>query len=898
MLLLSWGTMSTRTALVLAGVVASTLCAVVPARAAEYVLCRSIRQPKETSTTPAFRPYTRLRVRDRVMPSGRTVDVRKPSSVCFPAGGDGAGVPEGATPLTGYRTHPSRTKPAQPHLDPFVLDVEAPWGTETLRVSGVDDLVAPATVAPDADDPGPATGLAHFACYEARARRKAATRTVRLAGDGAPTAVETSRPLRICVAADLGGDDPAAPGKHEGWLCLAARLPRNAKRATDDPSQGSTRVFRDRFGRTAMTLGAPAELCVAVTIGAPAEAATATPTPSATPTPEVTPTGPTLVSIRLEPPHVVRKPGESYTYVAIGTFSDDTQRNVTEEVAWRCDYPPCSAPNEPGNRGRVVALEPPPSWPPSYHYSGYVSAFDASAAVVSNYVEFEITTDPVPLVIYPEYNIIRDHTFDYLTALGLDENGVYRNVTQDVVWSSSDPTVAAATNVVDLKSRIDGIGPGLAEIRATDPVSGAVSAPAVFDVFGPLVAIDVRLRGRTLAQRGDTLDVGEEVRIEGWARFERGFPFEGFEPLTFTVRDPAIAVVAPVPGATPNGVPNGVLARTLRGTAAGRTRVSARDERTGFDSHVDGCDLRLVVREPATSLRLSPASRSVGLDELVKLTAVGAGSDGVTRNWTQRVVYTSSNPAVAYATNEDGDRSKIVVVAPGTTVISAVDPVTGLTTAASGADTTITVRNERADRIDLSPGEIHVPIGAFPRFSAVAHYPSGLTSPINESVTWSSSDEDVARFGWLPDRRRIYPGSAGTATITATMPSTGLSSANGGSDGTIVVEPVVGLTVSPATATIPVDGEQAFSVTVALASGAAVEVGRDASFGSGGVELVTSDRAVARDALSCGPYEGIQSSAPVLGVAPGTATISARVGYPPLTSTATGGDATIVVTAP
>ena len=868
-----------------------------PARAsaAETALCRSVRQPKESSTTPAFRPYTHLRVRDRIVPGGRTVDVRKAAAACFPVGLDGAEAPNDATPRTGYRTHPSRTKPAQSRLEPFVLDVDGPWGTESLRVTAVDDLIAPATVTTSADDPGPAPGLAHLACYEARARRKASTRVVRLAGSGAPPAVEITRPLRVCVAADLGGNDPDAPGKHEGWLCFAARLPRTAKRATDDPWQADTLVFRDRFGRTAMTLGAPTELCVAVTIGAPIEAATPTATPAvtATPSPLPTPNGAALASIRVEPPHVVRKPGESYDYVAIGTYEDGSQRNVTEEVEWSCESFLCLAPNEPGNRGRVIADQPPPSWPETFDVDQWVSARDPASGITSQAVRFEITTTPVPLLIHPAYTIIREGTYDYLTALALGEDGAYRNATQDVVWTSNDPSVAAATNVVDFKSRIDGVAPGRAEIRATDPQSGAVSDPAVFEVFGPLVGIDVRTRGRTLSQRADTLDVGEEVGLRAWALFEHGFPFEGFEPVAFSVEHPAIAVAEPVPGATPNARPNGVLARVLRGVAPGVTRVSARDELTGVDSRDQGCDLRLTVRAPATALRLSPNAKSVGLGELVKPTALGVGTDGATRNWTQRVTYASSDPSVAYATNQEGDRSRIVVVGPGQTVISAVDPVTGLVTTAGG-NLVLTVRNEEADRLDLTPSEIHVPLGTYPRFSAVAHYPSGVTSPVNESVTWSSDAPDVAMFNYLPDRRRLYPRQIGTATVTATMPSLGLTS----SPGTLVVEPVAALAVLPATATVAVGAEQTFSVAITLASGATVEVGKDRSFGDGWVALRSSAPAVARDADSCRPGDWIDVGSPVVGVAPGTAVIAAHGGEPSVSSTATGGDATLTVTAP
>jgi hypothetical protein len=59
--------------------------------APDHVLCRTLRLAK-VSGVSAFRPYTRLRVRDRLTPDGRVVDVRKPVTVCMPAGADGAAI--------------------------------------------------------------------------------------------------------------------------------------------------------------------------------------------------------------------------------------------------------------------------------------------------------------------------------------------------------------------------------------------------------------------------------------------------------------------------------------------------------------------------------------------------------------------------------------------------------------------------------------------------------------------------------------------------------------------------------------------------------------------------------------------------------------------------------------
>jgi hypothetical protein len=56
-------------------------------------------------------------------------------------------------------------------------------------------------------------------------------------------------------------------------------------------------------------------------------------------------------------------------------------------------------------------------------------------------------------------------------------------------------------------------------------------------------------------------------------------------------------------------------------------------------------------------------------------------------NLTQEVEYTSSAPAIAKADNSPGDRSRVVGVAPGTAVISAHDPGTGIATTPAGTVT-------------------------------------------------------------------------------------------------------------------------------------------------------------------------------------------------------------------
>ena len=68
----------------------------------------------------------------------------------------------------------------------------------------------------------------------------------------------------------------------------------------------------------------------------------------------------------------------------------------------------------------------------------------------------------------------------------------------------------------------------------------------------------------------------------------------------------------------------------------------------------------------------------------IQLTATGHLVGGATINLTQQVEYSSGNPTVAKAENPPGDRSRILTLAPGTAVISARDPGTGIVTTATG----------------------------------------------------------------------------------------------------------------------------------------------------------------------------------------------------------------------
>jgi uncharacterized protein YjdB len=179
------------------------------------------------------------------------------------------------------------------------------------------------------------------------------------------------------------------------------------------------------------------------------------------------------------------------------------------------------------------------------------------------------------------------------------------------------------------------------------------------------------------------------------------------------------------------------------------------------------------------------ARRSVG--QAQHFTATGHYAGGVTRNLTQRVQYTSSDPAIARAANDKGDRSRIDALAAGAVTISAKDPTTGVTSTAGDGDAAFTVLGA-LERVTLAPATVKRPVGQAQRLTATGHYAGGATRNLTQHVVYRSSDPTVAgATNPDGDKSRIDALAAGSATISAEDPATGITSTGSGGDAVVTV---------------------------------------------------------------------------------------------------------------
>lgn len=186
-------------------------------------------------------------------------------------------------------------------------------------------------------------------------------------------------------------------------------------------------------------------------------------------------------------------------------------------------------------------------------------------------------------------------------------------------------------------------------------------------------------------------------------------------------------------------------------------------------------------------ITLAPTEARRGVGEHQHFTATGHYPGGVTRNLTQRVEYTASDPRIARAANAKGDRSRIEALVPGTVTVSARDPKTGITSTASGGDAALVVLGT-LERVTLAPAAVRRPVGQAQRLTATGHYAGGGTRNLTQHVRYRSSDPTVAAAANPDgDKSRIDALRPGTATIAAEHPPTGISSTASGGDAVVTV---------------------------------------------------------------------------------------------------------------
>ncbi|MCC6764688.1 MAG: Ig-like domain-containing protein [Deltaproteobacteria bacterium] len=217
---------------------------------------------------------------------------------------------------------------------------------------------------------------------------------------------------------------------------------------------------------------------------------------------------------------------------------------------------------------------------------------------------------------------------------------------------------------------------------------------------------------------------------------------------------------------------------------------------------VAGAQVPTSTPTPGTIVRLElkPVTKTISVGEFANYTATGFDAQGLSKNMTQKVEYTSSDPTVAGAPNAADNRGRVNGLKPGVVTISAADAVTGVsTTDAGGVSGTLTVQGALV-AITLKPLDKNAVVGDAVTYTATGQLSDGNTKNLTQKVEYASSDTSVAVCPNAEgNKSRVEAVGVGTAIITATDPVTSIATEAEGS-GTLTVR-VPGATATGRTPT-------------------------------------------------------------------------------------------------
>jgi trimeric autotransporter adhesin len=189
-----------------------------------------------------------------------------------------------------------------------------------------------------------------------------------------------------------------------------------------------------------------------------------------------------------------------------------------------------------------------------------------------------------------------------------------------------------------------------------------------------------RLERITLSPKDARRSVGQSQHFTATGHFAGGVTRNLTQRVQYASSDPAVARTANDKGDRSR----------IDALAPGTVTISAKDPTTGVASTASGSDASFTVLGALERVTLAPATVKRPVGQAQRMTATGHYAGGATRNLTQHVVYSSSDPTVAAATNPGGDKSRVDALAAGTATITALDTATGITSSAAVMTVTTT----------------------------------------------------------------------------------------------------------------------------------------------------------------------------------------------------------------
>jgi hypothetical protein len=316
----------------------------------------------------------------------------------------------------------------------------------------------------------------------------------------------------------------------------------------------------------------------------------------------------TIQSIAVGPSGASIAPLTTQTFTAIGTFSDNSTQNITQDVMWASNNPVATISNTAGSIGVATAVSP--GGATAIISAAFGGTTGTASLFVSTATLNTITVSPATATLAVNTNLA-------LQSTGNFSNGP-QPITSDVTCTSSDPTIATVSgNIVT--------GESISATPATITCSlGGVNGTASITVEG-FTAIAI-----TAPNNGNVAE-DTSIALTATGTLTDGTTQNITSSVLWTSSNPSLATMSNSLGSY--GWANGIAPGTV-------TVIAAFGGQVGVAS-INVTDATL------TSITITPKNPSVGLGARQQFSAQGSFSDQSTEDLTQQVTWTASDQAVA-----------------------------------------------------------------------------------------------------------------------------------------------------------------------------------------------------------------------------------------------------------
>jgi uncharacterized protein YjdB len=458
---------------------------------------------------------------------------------------------------------------------------------------------------------------------------------------------------------------------------------------------------------------------------------------------------PNLLSIQVSPPILPNglPVGARQQFVAKGIFDNNQAYDITDSVVWSSDNTSVAS----AFSGGFVTGQA----------AGSANITAQSSLRTSNSVSVTVSVQtPVGLIVEPQEALpLPINRTQQFKALLLYQNDTTFDVTNDVTWSSNNPTAATVNNdsSAGAKGLATGVSTGRVTITATHSSSGN-SGDAVFDVNAATIQ-SVSISPSTPA----SIPAEHTQDFTASGLFSDGI----IRPLTnanWLINDNSVATFNYI----------GTTAQVL-GVTAGTANLIYLDTRAdGFLSGFSETEVLTVTNVELDSITLNPSSVTMPDEAQVSITANGMFSDASTRDITQDVWWeTGDNTLVTFGA-EPGELAALPGVSGSTVaqvkIINSQDVLKTSPTAA------VTVQAANLTGLTIFPPASPVRVGETEQYTVEATFSNGLTADYTERVTWSVlfSNPIIATVSTASSTKGEVTGvREGPATLSIVDPQTG-----------------------------------------------------------------------------------------------------------------------------